>query len=238
MEADVLSAGELDTRLRRAIEDRLDSLGLQVFDWKLAPRPSTSQVPGARWGGYRAEFKLISREHARALGGNLEDLRRQAIELTGSHQRVFQIDISKFEFCRGSSPVDVDGYELRVYTPAMIAAEKLRAICQQMPEYARRTNPAPRPRDFYDIHAIVEHAGVDLGRESELVGHMFDAKDVPYSLLGLLERDRERQFHGQEWAAVVNAVRGTVQPFDHYFDFVCRQAKTLQALWVAKPPLG
>src|SRR6266704_4408477 len=156
MEADVADARDLEQRL----SDRLDSIGLVVLDWNFARRPHTPSEASGRWGGYRAEFKLVGRELARRLGDDLDSLRRQSIELTGSHQRIFQIDISKYEFCRGHMTADVDSYELHVYTPAMIAAEKLRALCQQMPEYKQRRNPAPRPRDFYDIHAVVTHAGV------------------------------------------------------------------------------
>ena len=37
----------------------------------------------------------------------------------------------------------------------MIAIEKLRATCQQMPEYGIRGAATQRARDFYDIHLIV-----------------------------------------------------------------------------------
>ena len=237
MEGDARDVAELEARLRRAAEDRLDSLGLRVFDWKFGPRPHTPREGLQRWGGYRAEFKLIDRELARQLEGDLGALRRQSVEVSPEHHRVFQIDISKFEFCQGRATVEVDHYQLQVYTPAMIAAEKLRAICQQMPEYAQRLNPAPRPRDFYDIHAIVS-TGVRLPEHLELVQHMFDAKEVPCQLLGLVSRERERSFHGQVWSEVEQAVRGEVRPFDFYFDFVCSCADGLKVLWEADAPLG
>lgn len=167
---------------------------------------------------------------ARELGGNVESMRRRSIELTGSHQRIFKIDISKYEYCRGHMTANVDQYELHVYTPAMIAAEKLRAVCQQMPEYAQRRNPAPRPRDFYDIHAVVMRAGVRLQDERELVRQMFAAKDVPWVFLALIGRDRDRDFHRQGWAAVVESVRGELRDFDYYFDFVAAEASNLHAL--------
>ena len=66
---------------------------------------------------------------------------------------------------------------------------------------------------------------------------MFDAKEVPYGLLGLVSREREREFHRQEWSAVVQAVRGEVQGFEHYFDFVCARVDELKPLWVVDPPL-
>lgn len=238
MEGDTDDASDLEARLRKAVVDRLDSLRFLVFDWKFGPRPKATREGFARWGGYRAEFKLIDRDLARSLGDDIAALRRQSVEISPEHQRVFQVDISKFEFCRGSSTVDVDHYRLQVYTPAMIAAEKLRAICQQMPEYAQRLNPAPRPRDFYDIHAIVVGANVRLSEGQELVRHMFDAKEVPYRLLGLISRDREKSFHEQGWPAVEQAVRGELQPFDYYFDFLCSCVAELKPLWEMDPPVG
>ncbi len=67
---------------------------------------------------------------------------------------------------------------------------------------------------------------------------MFDAKEVPYGLLALLPRAREREFHGQGWSAVEQAVRGEVQPFDFYFDFVASTVRQLQALWEVDSPLA
>jgi predicted nucleotidyltransferase component of viral defense system len=237
MEGDAEDAADLEARLKRSVEDRLDSLALLVFDWRFGPRPNQAPAGTERWGGYRAEFKVIDRELARNHGGDLASLRRRAIELGPEHQRIFQIDISKFEFCTGRVTAEVDHFPVQVYTPAMIAAEKLRAICQQMPEFAQRRNPAPRPRDFYDIHAIVTVAGVRLREHIELVRHMFDAKEVPYRLLGLLARERERAFHGQGWSAVQQAVRGEVQPFAFYFEFLSAVSEDLKPLWEVDAPL-
>ena len=117
MEGDVANAADLDARLHRAVSDRLDSLGFLVFDWKFGPRPNTPREGLARWGGYRAEFKVIERDLARSLADDLNALRRQSVELGPERQRVFQMDISKFEFCRGSATVDVDHYRLRSTRP-------------------------------------------------------------------------------------------------------------------------
>lgn len=239
MEDDFEDLDDVRARLFRALRDRFDSVGLVVFDEKLEPRPSmVSPGQGVRWGGYTAEFKLISRERFRALAGNVDAMRRES-EVSGSDQRrKFTIDISKFEYCVGKQRTIVDSYDCFVYTPTMIGAEKLRAICQQMPGYPQRRHPAPRARDFYDIHAVVAHAGVDFGAAStkELVRHMFAAKEVPLALLA--EIDAHREFHRASWPAVELSVRGTVKPFDHYVDFVRAEAAKLQALWVVDPPRG
>ncbi len=123
MEGDADDPRDLEARLKRAVEDRLDSLALVVFDWRFGPRPNNPDGRTERWGGYRAEFKLIDRELAMRLGGDLDAIRRHAVELGPEHRRVFQIDISKFEFCTGRVTAEVDHYPLQVYTPAMIAAD-------------------------------------------------------------------------------------------------------------------
>lgn len=239
---------EMQARLFRALRDRFDSLaptGYIVFDERFEQRPRirSGQKPEAGltlWGGYNATFKLIAKDVYRALGGQpgvapggtvLEAMRRQA-QVTGpGSERVFYIEISKFEYTEGRVLHNIEGYDCYVYTPAMIAAEKLRAICQQLPEYALRKNPAPRPRDFFDIHTIATRANCDITapEHRDLVTNMFAAKQVPLHYLERIGADEVRAFHAQEWPAVQNAVRGTTQPFDVYFAFVVETARRLLA---------
>jgi hypothetical protein len=239
IEDDFENLEEIEKRLFGALRDRFDSAGLVVFDEHLGPRPATpSSKKGVRWGGYVAEFKIISRSRWRELKGDVEAMRREA-EVSGPHKgRKFKIDISKYEYCSGKQRAVVDDYECYVYTPAMIGAEKLRAICQQMPGPQMRSHPAPRARDFYDIHAVAVHAGVEFGAAEmrDLVRHMFVAKDVPLALLG--DIDKHREFHRAGWPSVELAVRGTLKPFDFYVDFVLAEVAKLQALWVVDAPSG
>jgi hypothetical protein len=145
--------------------------------------------------------------------------------------RKFTIDISKYEYCEGKTQATVDGYLFYVNPPPIIAIEKLRAICQQMPEYQARLNPAPRPRDFYDIHAVITITGCDLSLPTNtiLIEKIFSAKEVPLLFLGKIVTTRD--FHAQAWSSVENTVRGTLHSFDFYFDFVCDEVRRLQSLW-------
>jgi hypothetical protein len=114
----------------------------------------------------------------------------------------------------------------------MIAIEKLRAICQQMPEYPHTGNKKPRASDFYDIYQVLTTCGIDLGTDENqaLIRHIFGAKEVPLGLLGKISR--ERHFHRQEWRAVIDSTSGTLQEFDFYFDFVLNELARLKPLWV------
>ncbi len=231
IEGDVADSNELGQKIRTALSSRLDASGLHVFDFQFSPRPSTARE-GARWGGYKATFKLLPNSHSALRAGNHEQMRREAIESGPAHQRIFTIDISKFEYCRDKIPAEIDFMTCYVYTPDMIAAEKLRAICQQMPEYSQRKNPSPRPRDFYDIHAVVTHAGVRLNspENEKLLANIFRAKDVPVALLRLIPT--QQAFHEQEWPAVRDSVRGHLEPFQFYFDFVCKEIEQLHSIRV------
>jgi predicted nucleotidyltransferase component of viral defense system len=218
-------AREVQARLFRALKERFASAGIEVFDEKFGPRPS-NRKPGARWGGYNAEFKLIPTELHRTLAGDWDSMRRRALESGPNHERRFRIEISAFEYCEGKKAVKIDQYTCYAYTVEMVAVEKLRAICQQMPEYAQRLNPAPRARDFYDIWASVVEAPVDFssGATHELVRHVFKAKEVELWLMSRIHEHRE--FHRADWPSVVNAVRTRLRRFDFYFEFVLGEVET------------
>ena len=127
--------------------------------------------------------------------------------------------------------MELNHYSVYVYTPEMIAIEKLRAICQQMPEYALRGYRTPRARDFYDIFSIVTGTGMNFGREEnlELVRNIFAAKKVDAKLLARIGGHRE--FHRQDWPSVELTTTEVLGTFDYYFDFVIEQVQLLETLW-------
>jgi len=231
MEDDVDSGHEIGERLFIVLRERFDEAGLVIFDEKFGPRPR-DRKPGIRWGGYSAEFKLIGGEDYSALGGDLDSLRRQAIEFGPDHQRRFKIEISAYEYTDGKVSHEIGGYKAYVYSVEMIAVEKLRAICQQSPTYSLRRHPTPRARDFYDIHATVNEGGVELAspHTMDLIRAVFAAKDVDLSLIRLIHEQRE--FHRADWPSVQDAVSVRLRQFDFYFDFLLAEIEKLEALWI------
>ena len=111
----------------------------------------------------------------------------------------------------------------------MIAAEKLRAICQQMPEYTVFRTKRPRARDFYDIHHIITGNDIDLTSENNYttLAAIFDARRVPLRLLG--EIHKYRDYHAQDWPSVQASIAGAYDTFDFYFEFVATLASSLKA---------
>jgi hypothetical protein len=228
--ADIQDAQE---RIFRALRDRFDSAGFVVFDEKFQLRPSVvREDQSPRWGGYEIDFKIADRATYAKHGNDIEALRRNASLVGPEQKRTFRIDISKYEFVEPKEETEIDNYTIYVYTLPMMAIEKLRAICQQMPEYELRRNPKPRARDFYDIHSIVTAGRIDITETDniELVRNIFAAKSVPLSLIGNIRNARD--YHVIDWPAVKQSVAGELQDFDFYFGFVVEMAESLQAAGV------
>lgn len=216
-------------KVRQRLDDGLQATfkpeGYQVFDVKLEPKPEMlSEELAGFWGGYSLTFKLVESGRHVELAGDLEKMRRNAV-LIGAKGK-FEINISRFEYCRDKKAVDFDGYRIYVYTPEMLVCEKLRAICQQMPEYGpvvKRTRPGTaRARDFLDIYATVEQLRLDMLAPSNvrLLCCTFQAKRVPLELLGRVV------LYPESHRLDFEAVRATVKPgialrdFDFYFAYV------------------
>lgn len=232
IEGDFDDLKEIQSRIFRALKDRFDAVGMLVFDEKFTPQPKTRR-PGLdeRWGGYRAEFKLIPMNKAAALSNDIGAMQRDATVLSSANDRVFKIEISKYEFVDGKVERELDAFPVFVYSPEMIAIEKLRAICQQMPEYGMNPHGHARARDFYDIHTVITRAEIDLGtpQNRDLTRAIFSAKDVPLQLLSRIKTQYE--LHKSDWPSVTATVIEPVNDFDFYFDFVIEQVACLETLW-------
>ena len=231
VEGDLDDLADVETRIFRALDDRFGSAGYVVFDKTFAKRPTTDNPEFSRWGGYRAEFKIMDRASFERIGKDIETARRSAQIVGPLQQRKFRIELSKHEYCDSKREAELDRFTVYVYSLEMLVAEKLRAICQQMPEYRNRANKAARARDFYDVYVLISGGKVDLALPGnvELLIHIFAAKDVPLELLGHMADTRE--FHRPDWPAVRDSVVGDLDPFDFYFDFVINEVKKLEALW-------
>lgn len=233
IERDFANLDDTRGRIFRAVKGRFSSAGFVVFDESFGPKPRVlGPTQEVWWGGYELKFKLIEEAKYKDLGGSLEAIRRNALVVGPEQRRKFSVDMSKFEYCEGKVERELDSYTIYVYSPVMIVVEKLRAICQQMPEYAFRSQPSPRARDFYDIWRVMTATSLNLTAPEtiELAKHIFAAKKVPLALLAKVSGQRE--VHRPDWPAVMNAVAETLNGFDFYFDFVVEQVAALKALWV------
>jgi len=223
---------DIEQRIFRALQTHFTSVGFLVFDQNFQAVPShIEQVSRPRWGGYQVTFKLIEQSRAKELLPDVQKMRTRAQTVDPRQGRTFKIEISKYEYCHGKTQADVDGTVIYVYTEEMCVIEKLRAICQQMPDYGR-THPRPRARDFYDIYKTITERAIDLSlpENMDVIGRIFEAKQVPLELLAKI--DSTRDFHRGDWDAVRDSVIGDVFEFDFYFEFVVEEVSRLDALWM------
>lgn len=228
----------IESKIRKVLTDTFMENNYYIFDIKFAERPSRiSETVQTFWGGYKVEFKIIENQKKNNLGNEIEKLRRNALVVGRKQVRTFSIDISKFEYCTGKQDQEFDGYTIYVYSPSMLVIEKLRAICQQMPEYKKiigtQTQTA-RARDFFDIHALLENFTIDFSdpENISLTENIFSAKKVPLNLIGKIENYRE--FHRQDFLIVKDTINPgqEIRDFDFYFDFVVDKCRGLKSLWI------
>ncbi len=223
-------------RIERSIRSTFEQHQYYAFDVKMTARPGKMPEDIASfWGGYLVEFKLIAQRRAEELNFDLETMRREAIRLGEGSK--FTIDISRYEYTADKKEYELDGYVIYAYPPEMIVCEKLRAICQQMPEYApiiqRNGIGKERARDFLDIEVLVKMFQIELSSErmKYMLEQMFSAKHVPLALLGNIAAMRD--FHAQGYEAVRATMKPGVEvkPFDEYFGFVVEECRALESLW-------
>lgn len=230
-------------RIERSLQRTFRPEGYEPFDFKMEKKPAeVSEDLAGFWGGYGVEFKLVSNAQFAALKDDLGKLRNAALSI--GQGRKFFIDISRFEYIADKEETYLDGFRIYVYSPLMIACEKLRAICQQMNEYApvvRRDNRpgSQRARDFIDIHVLIESLGLDMlsPKALDMTREMFALKHVELDWLANI--DNYREFHRQGFPSVQATVSRSfdLQEFDFYVNYVVKLANDVLAAARAETPV-
>ncbi len=240
LEDEVAPLDELERRMIRALKNRLEPLGYTVFDASLIRKPKRlpTDTPQKIWGGYLLRFKVISEENSRKAQrktakaqSEIDMHRRMATTVSANQHRIFKVEISKYEYCAPKVSAMLDGFQIQAYPLALIAIEKARALCQQLPVYTQTAHPRPRARDFYDIHSVITKERMNLcsPENQRILQACFDAKQVPVGLIPHVWEARE--FHRPDWDNVVASVGRELEAFDTYFDFFVEATRCLQPLW-------
>ncbi len=224
-------------RLQKCLSETFLLEGYEVFDVTFSERPpQLTQDMEDFWGGYVIEFKIIKKTKYIKMAHDLDSLRKQSEDVDPSSRKRFRIEISKFEYCIRKREQELDHYTIYVYSPDQIVIEKIRSICQQMPEYGsivKSRSQSPRPKDFFDIYVTVEHFRVDLTTDQnlDLIRCSFNSKRVPLELISRIRQ--HRHYHSQAFDGVKDTVyAGTVlKDFDFYFDYVVSLCDRLKPLW-------
>jgi predicted nucleotidyltransferase component of viral defense system len=121
---------DVASRIEKLLIQAFAEKGYILFDFSFKQKPTViSEKYADFWGGYKIEFKIIEKTAYDRIGGNLDQIRRTALPLHPSHSPKFEVEISKYEYVERKVPMEMDGYTIYVYSPEMIAFEKLRALC-------------------------------------------------------------------------------------------------------------
>jgi len=224
------SLEETEKKLCTAFERVFGQEGLEVFDAKLAHKPKISgKDQDPRFTGYEFTFKVIERERVKDYEGREHRKRAESVAVGPNQERIMKVEFSPYEFITGAKKFEVEGYIIQAYSLALIAVEKLRAICQQFPDYEGRKTKSSRSRDFFDIYHLVagRHVNFEDSETLALVTPVFNAKSV--SLNYLTRLDEVRELHSETFEVLKATVPADikVESFDFYFDFVKKIAEKL-----------
>lgn len=231
LEEDFEDAGKISLRLKKLIEDGFAVSGYVMFDYEFVNKPKAQSQNMDFWGGYMVNFKLITEDEFKRIDYDLNAARsKYALKLNPGGSPKFSIDISKFEYVAGHKVAkELDGVQFYVYAPELIVAEKLRAICQKLPEYTTdvlkqkaANHEKARARDFYDVYILTQYFPFkhDTPDFIETLKHVFDAKRVPYEYIkkvgGMYETHRQ---DFESLKATITDKEAREKGFDFYFDY-------------------
>lgn len=203
--------------LNALLNEQFQTEQLVVFDIRFIEKPK-SNIEKV-WKGYNIEFKVTHEKDF--YPEDIEKTRREAIKILDQSTK-FSVDISSFEYIASAKKHDLDGTVMLVYTPEMIVIEKLRALCQSIPQYQEIIPTARtkgRARDFYDIWNICTQFPIDISSDDNivLIDEIFKAKKVPLSFLELLPEYKDLQ--SENWNSVEDTLSSDNKGFDFYFGF-------------------
>lgn len=214
--------------LNGLLNSEFEKHNLMVFDIQFYEKPKQREVK--EWKGYKLEFKVIGADEFDP--DDIDKSRRNAYVIYDNNSTKFQVEISSYEYTDPKKLVEVEGTVFYVYTPEMIVLEKVRALCQSMPDYKNIIPTAKvkgRARDFYDIWNICQNYKIDFEAEESknMLKHIFDAKRVPLEYLNYFEKYKDLQ--KEDWNNVVDTLTiESKEGFDFYYDFVLQKVAELK----------
>lgn len=207
--------------LRESLAKSFHRTGVYLFDFEFCRKPKIRKtgVPDF-WAGWSVEFKLIESEKRNLPA---ERLSREALVPQGAVSPVIRFDISEYEYCGAIERLKLESAEVQVYSRPLLVVEKLRAICQQHPDYPYKDG-GRRARDFYDIERLWGQVLLERSHEvflAECAVHLplvFAQKEVPLVILERIFDESFLQEQERDWSEVMTTVEGKLQPFSYYVE--------------------
>lgn len=207
--------------MRKSLRDAFEKKQLHMFGFKFSQRPKIRHdgTPDF-WSGWAVEFKLIDLTKKDLSSAELS---RSAMVPLGTNSPKIAIDISEHEFCGSHEEFKLGDTQIKVYSRALLVLEKIRAICQQHPDYIYKS-PDQRSRDYYDIEriwskALSEDSHIKLIDECQkFISQVFKAKGVSMDLLDKIFESGFIELQKQGWSTVQATVDGSLQDFEYYVE--------------------
>lgn len=230
IEEDFPDFEEVADRLRILLNEGLETEGFHLFDFDYGEKPKSKKEIEDFWGGYKLSFKVIEKDKFKEIGGD-ENLARSkfAIRLNPNGSPSFLVEISKYEYIGEKRTIrEVDGINIYMYLPELIVAEKIRALCQCIPEYTteillqKEKKLKARARDFIDIYNILENFPFPFDSDDfrETLIQVFAAKKVP---LHYIKRIKDMyETHRSDFVSVqetVSDIKIKQETFDFFFNY-------------------
>ncbi len=234
MEVGIEEADPFFDLLRKSLYSEFSNKKFYLFDFKFTKKPKKNK-DGAPdfWRGWEVEFKLITKDK---MGDPLDKQRREAIVPEGSESPTIRLDISEFEYCKSIEKIKVKSVEVKVYSQVLIVLEKLRAICQQHPDYKLKSTTADRARDYYDIERIYYKIIQKNGKKdfllecSKHLKKVFEAKGVDTQIIKSIFDESFVRLQAEGWEAVKATVNMKTDNFDYYLETLRDITYELQVL--------
>lgn len=184
------------------------------FKWVRRPKRKSADCPDW-WGGWSCEFKLVSFRHR---GKDFSMKRRNALVPEGANSPKIIVEISEHEYCGKKRTKMIQGVKVLGYSRELLVLEKLRAICQQHPEYSFRSSKN-RARDFYDIYELTSQAGGEFADScSQHIEKVFAAKEVPLGFLSALWDESFIDEQRRGFDEVKDTVSSRIHDFNVYLE--------------------
>lgn len=234
-----LTQDEDAPKFKKALERTFEEEGYRIIDFKfdVKPKKTKRELPPF-WGGYSINFKVMDEEtYEKTYDVSDQKRSSMALQLEGGKKKI-EIDISLEEYTEDRIQMKLDEYQIHIYSPLMIVYEKMRALCQQLPDYEYASFEKTRARDLYDIYiAIQKSQSLELREQIlsssnvHILSEMFKAKNVSLELLLKIETYREHlndDFNQRVIPQISD--RKNVPEFDFLFDFNIELIKEVYAL--------
>ncbi len=204
--------------VKSCVESRFGHHKLDVIDFKAKKKPKIS--PENRpdwWGGWGCEFKLVDQTHRKKTHRTRQ---RNAFVPDGANSPKIMIDISEHEYCGSRRTRTIKGIKILGYSRELLVLEKLRAICQQHPDYEFKLSKN-RSRDFYDIFELTTDMDEDFLKKCTYhLAKVFAAKAVPLQIVKALWNEEFIDEQRRGFEQVKDTVRGKVYDFDVYVEHI------------------